>query len=273
MTQAHKIPPVLLVGAGRMGGAMFAGWCARGLAPSVLVDPTLPSGLARTEDSLVASAADIPEKFIPAAVILAIKPQMAATVLPALAAKIPGEAVVLSILAGPPIARLQSWLADHPAIVRAMPNTPAAIGQGITAAFAGPHVTPPQRRLCQTLLEAVGECVWLESESLIDPVTAISGSGPAYVFLLAEILEQAAIERGLPPAIARRLARQTVSGAGALLAASTEDAAALRRAVTSPKGTTERALSVLMAPGAWPAHLRDAVIAAEERARELGPQE
>jgi len=111
--------------------------------------------------------------------------------------------------------------------------------------------------------------VWLDSEDLIDPVTAISGSGPAYVFLLAELLEQAAIERGLPPGIARQLARKTVSGAGALLAASGEDAADLRRAVTSPAGTTEAALSVLMAAGAWPRTLRDAVIAAENRARAL----
>ncbi len=266
----EKIPPVLLVGAGRMGGAMFAGWCARGLAPSVLIDPSAQPGLAREKiDFLVSEPDEIPGNFQPSAVILAIKPQMAEAVLPGLAPNLPATAVVLSILAGKPIARLAALLGTQNPIIRAMPNTPAAIGQGISAAFAGPGVTAAQKALCNTLLEAVGESVWLDSEDLIDPVTAVSGSGPAYVFLLAEILEQAAIERGLPPAIARQLARKTVSGSGALLAASDEDAAALRRAVTSPNGTTERALSVLMAPDAWPANLRAAVLAAEQRAREL----
>jgi pyrroline-5-carboxylate reductase len=194
---------------------------------------------------------------------------MADTVLPLLAPRIPQEAVILSILAGKPIARLQTLLCTPNPIVRAMPNTPAAIGQGITAAFAGPGVTPPQRALSDTLLQAVGDVVWLDSETLIDPVTAISGSGPAYVFLLAELLEQAAKEHGLPPEIARKLARKTVSGAGALLDASAEDTAALRQAVTSPKGTTEAALRILMAADAWPKILRQAITAAENRAREL----
>ncbi len=269
VTTPHTIPPVLLVGAGRMGGAMFAGWRAQNLAPSVLLDPAVPNDLARIEDQCVTTAQDIPAAFRPGAVILAIKPQMAESALPLLAPKIPQEAVILSILAGKPIARLHTLLGTPNPIVRAMPNTPAAIGQGITAAFAGPGVTPPQRALCDTILRAVGDVVWLDSESLIDPVTAISGSGPAYVFLLAELLEQAATEHGLPPDIARKLARKTVSGAGALLDAAAEDASALRQAVTSPKGTTEAALSILMAADAWPKSLRQAVTAAENRAREL----
>jgi pyrroline-5-carboxylate reductase len=272
MPQASGIPPVLLVGAGRMGGAMFTGWRTRNLAPSVLLDPAAPPGLARQADLAVADPGLIPPGFAPAAIILAIKPQLAATVLPTLAACIPPGAVILSILAGTPIASLEKRLGTPNPIVRAMPNTPAAIGQGITAAFAGPAVTPAQRSLCDTLLQAIGDVVWLEAESLIDPVTAVSGSGPAYVFLLAELLEQAATERGLPPATARLLARKTVSGAGALLAAATEDAADLRRNVTSPKGTTEAALAVLMAPDAWPATLRKAVIAAEDRANEIGKE-
>lgn len=264
-----KIPPVLLVGAGQMGGALFAGWCAVGLAPSVLLDPSNPKMLARAEDIGVAGVEEIPPDFCPAAVVLAIKPQMAAAVLPGLSARIPPSAVVLSILAGKTVAGLDVLLGSGPPIVRAMPNTPASIGQGITAAWAGPGVTPAQKDLCTVLLEAVGEAVWLDDETLIDPVTAVSGSGPAYVFLLAELLEQAAVERGLPPDIARKLARKTVAGAGALLAGSEKDAADLRRAVTSPNGTTERALSVLMAPDAWPATLREAVLAGETRAREL----
>ncbi len=265
-----SIPPVLLVGAGRMGGAMFAGWCGRGLSPSVLIDPTAPSGLARAVDQVVDAPTKIPAGFRPEAVVLAIKPQMAESALPALGPAIPDGAVVLSILAGTKVARLEALLGGRAPVVRAMPNTPAAIGQGITAAWAGPRVSEAQKSLCTSLLEAVGEVVWLEKETLLDSVTAISGSGPAYVFLLAEILEQAGVERGLPPDVARKLARKTVSGAGALLAASDEDAAALRRAVTSPNGTTERALAVLMAPAAWPGLVRIAVLAAEQRARELG---
>jgi pyrroline-5-carboxylate reductase len=153
--------------------------------------------------------------------------------------------------------------------VRAMPNTPAAVRQGITVGFAGPGVTAAQRALCDQLLTAVGAVAWVEDEALIDPVTAVSGGGPAYVFLLAELLEQAAIEQGIPPGLARLMARQTVAGSGALLAASTQDAADLRRAVTSPNGTTERALAVLMDQAAWPASISRAIAAATARSREL----
>jgi pyrroline-5-carboxylate reductase len=228
----------------------------------------MPAGLARENiDLLVADAGAIPHDFQPSAVILAVKPQMAATVIPAL--RVPPQAMVVSIMAGLPIARLAALLAGPNPIVRTMPNTPAAIGQGITGAFAGPGVSESQRQLCIALLEAAGDVVWLDSEDLIDPLSAISGSGPAYVFLLAEILEQVAVERGLPPALARQLARKTVSGSGALLAASAEDAAELRKGVTSPNGTTQKALEVLMHPQAWPKTLRDAVLAAELRAKEL----
>jgi pyrroline-5-carboxylate reductase len=150
-----------------------------------------------------------------------------------------------------------------------MPNTPAAIGRGITVAVAAPDVSADQRALCDRLLQACGRVEWVEDEALLDPVTAVSGSGPAYVFLLAELLEQAALSQGLPPALARTLARETVSGSGALLAASPEDAAALRRAVTSPGGTTEQALAVLMRAENWPASIQDAVAAAASRSRAL----
>ena len=150
-----------------------------------------------------------------------------------------------------------------------MPNTPAAVRQGVTVACAGPGVDAAQRALCDRLLQAIGVVAWAEQESLLDPVTAVSGSGPAYVFLLAELLEQAAIEQGIPADLARVLARQTVAGSGALLAASPEDSAALRKAVTSPGGTTEAALRVLMAPDAWPATLSRAVQSATRRSREL----
>lgn len=262
------LPSILLVGGGRMGGAMLRGWLERGLAPSVVLDPAPEAAaLGGSDVEVVGSAGAIPAGFRPAAVVLAVKPQVAAAALPAIAPRV-GGAVALSIMAGRTLASLAGMLPGA-SLVRAMPNTPAAIGRGISVACAGPGVSEPQRALCDALLAAVGEVAWVESEALLDAVTAVSGSGPAYVFLLAELLERAGAAQGLPPALARQLARATVAGAGALLAASGEDAAALRRAVTSPGGTTERALAVLMDDAAWPSSLSHAVAAAAERSREL----
>jgi len=261
------IPSILLVGFGKMGGAMLAGWRERGLTASIAVDPALPAAPG-PEVTVLADAAEIPPGFAPAAVVLAVKPQRAAEVLPAYARFAPG-AVFLSIMAGRTIAGLRGLLGEAVAVVRAMPNTPAAVRQGITVACPGPAVSPAQRALCDTLLAAVGAVAWVDDEALIDPVTAVSGGGPAYVFLLAELLERAAVEQGIPADLARLMARRTVAGSGALLAASTEDAAALRRAVTSPNGTTERALAVLMQDAAWPALLSRAIAAATARSREL----
>ncbi len=259
-------PAILLLGCGRMGGAMLAGWRAGGLAPSVIVDPALEAA-GREADRLVASVEAIPAGFRPDVVVLAVKPQMADAVLPSLAGRL-GDALVISIMAGRSVSSLSDALATA-TIVRAMPNTPAAIGQGMTVAYAGPSVEPAQRTLAERLLRSSGELAWIDEEALMDAVTAVSGSGPAYVFLLAELMEQTGIGLGLPPALARLLARRTVAGSGALLAASDEDAAALRRGVTSPNGTTERALAVLMAPEAWPDSLRRALGACAERSREL----
>ena len=264
MTEA--LPPILLVGGGKMGGAMLAGWRERGLSPSVVVDPAA-AGLAGPGVVVVPDVSVVPVGFQPAAVVLAVKPQQAAGVVPALA-RLASGAVVLSIMAGPTVARIGGWLGDA-AIVRAMPNTPAAIRQGITVAFAGPGVGMAQRALCDALLASIGEVAWVDDEGLIDAVTAVSGGGPAYVFLLTELLERAAAEQGIPPDLARRMARVTVAGSGALLAASGQDASALRVAVTSPGGTTERALAVLMADDAWPALVSRAVDAATRRSREL----
>jgi pyrroline-5-carboxylate reductase len=263
------IPPILLVGCGRMGSAMLAGWRERGLAPSVTVDPApAAAALAGPDLTVVADAAAIPAGFKPAAVVLAVKPQSAAQALPQ-HARFAGDAVFLSIMAGRTIGGMRTLLGNTAAIVRAMPNTPAAVRQGVTVACPGTGVTAAQRTLCHTLLEAIGAVAWVDDEGLLDPVTAVSGSGPAYVFLLAELMEQAAIAQGIPADLARLLARQTVSGSGALLAASTEDAAALRKAVTSPAGTTERALQVLMASDAWPSAMQRAIDAATKRSREL----
>ncbi len=266
----YPLPPLLLVGCGRMGGALLSGWLEQGLPEAVVVEPNAAAAAAWSgRATVVPSAADIPEGFRPQAVVLAIKPQEAAAALPAFGRYAGTGAVFVSIMAGQPVAGIRAALGDASSVVRAMPNTPASVRQGFTVGFAGPGVTAPQRALADRLLGAVGEVAWVDREALIDPVTAVSGGGPAYVFLLAELLEAAAIEQGLDPDLARRLARATVAGSGALLAASAEDSASLRRAVTSPKGTTERALAVLMAPEAWPALLSRAIHAATERSREL----
>ncbi len=226
-------------------------------------------GRARAADLLVPSLAELPAARPFSAVVLAIKPQVAAEVLPALGRMLPPGPAILSILAGLTVAQLSALLGPHHHVVRAMPNMPAAIGQGMTVAFAGPHTNGTVRALCQRLLAASGEVAWIEEEALIDPITSVSGCGPAYVFLLAELLEAEAVAQGISPLLARQLARRTVSGAGALMAASPDSAAALRQAVTSPNGVTERALAVLMDPAAWPASVKGALQAATRRSREL----
>lgn len=262
-----RIPPVLLVGLGKMGGAMLSGWREQGLAASVAVDPALPAAPA-PEVTVVADAAAIPPGFAPAAVVLAVKPQHAEATLPQYA-RFAGGTVFLSIMAGRTVAGMRGLLGERAAIVRAMPNTPASVRQGITVATAGSGVTADQRELCDRLLGAIGTVAWVDDEGLLDPVTAVSGGGPAYVFLLVELLARAAVEQGIPADLAQLLARQTVAGSGALLAASSEPASELRQAVTSPKGTTERALAVLMEDAAWPALLSRAIAAATARSREL----
>jgi pyrroline-5-carboxylate reductase len=265
----EKIPAILLVGCGRMGSAMLSGWREQGLAASYAVDPALQAAECAGPDMTVATdAAAIPAGFSPAAVVLAVKPQAAAETLPAYS-RFAGKTVFLSIMAGRTIGGIRSLIGDTAAIVRAMPNTPAAVRQGVTVACPSPLVSASQRALCDRLLQAIGKVAWVDDEGLLDPVTAVSGSGPAYVFLLAELMEKAALEQGIPPDLARLLARQTVSGSGALLAASPDDAATLRVNVTSPGGTTAEALRVLMADAAWPAAMSEAIAAATRRSREL----
>lgn len=259
------LPPLLLLGGGKMGGAMLAGWRERGLTHVIVIDPAMPDFSGPCIDVLP-SGHVIPPEFVPAAIVLAVKPQMADAALPALA-RFAGQGVVVSIMAGRTLAGLQATLGG--AVVRAMPNTPAAIRQGITVACAGPRVSAAQKALSHTLLASVGDVEWVEDEGLLDAVTAVSGGGPAYVFLLAELLEQAALAQGIPAKLARQLARRTVAGSGALLEASREDADVLRRNVTSPAGTTEQALRVLMRDDAWPALMNEAIEAATVRSREL----
>ena len=265
----NPLPPLLLIGGGKMGAALLAGWREQGLAPSIVIDPApAAQALAGPGVSVLPTLAHIPPNFAPACTVLAVKPQTAPDIL-AHAAPHAAHGMALSIMAGIPTARLAAALGPAP-LVRAMPNTPAAIRRGITVAFAGPGVAPAQHTLAHTLLAAVGEVAWVTDEALIDPVTAISGGGPAYVFLLAELLEQAGLDHGLPADLARQLARTTIAGAGALMHASPDSAATLRINVTSPAGTTERALAVLMADDAWPPLIARAITAATDRSRELG---
>lgn len=266
--------PLVLAGAGKMGGAMLAGWLKRGLDPRMVTvqDPGPPAEIAAllsAHDIAVSPVAE-PSATPPAVIVVAVKPQAMDAVFPGLAKLAGAETLVLSIAAGKPIASFEAHLPPGVPVIRAMPNTPAAIGRGITVCVANAKVSAAQRALATSLLEAVGEVGWVDDEAQMDAVTAVSGSGPAYVFLLAEAMAAAGKRQGLDPGLAERLARATVAGAGELLSQSTESAGQLRQNVTSPGGTTAAALSVLMQDGSGLGELMDeAVAAATKRGREL----
>jgi pyrroline-5-carboxylate reductase len=264
---------LLLAGAGKMGGALLAGWLDRGLSPRQVIvqDPGPPPDVQAVLDraGLVAKPAVGPLDAPPAVLLLAVKPQIMEDVLPGLVKLAGPRTLVLSVAAGRTLASFEKHFAPGTAIVRSIPNTPASVGRGITACFANRHVDEGQRRLCDALLGAVGAVGWVENEGLIDVATAVSGSGPAYVFYLAEALAQAGVKAGLTPELARRLADATVAGAGELLHRSGEDPAQLRRNVTSPNGTTAAALDVLMASDGLAPLMERAVAAAARRSREL----
>ncbi len=263
--------PLVLVGAGKMGGALLKGWLDRGLDrfAVVVVDPAPPADSSSFLDSVGISVASGPPAGVAAKVIVvAVKPQIIAKVLPGLRGLVGPDTVTVSIAAGTTLASLASGIGDS-AVVRAMPNTPAAVGRGITVAVANGRVNADGRVLTTALLEAVGEVIWVDDELLMDAVTAVSGSGPAYVFLLAECLAEAAVAAGLDGAIAERLARATVAGSGELLRQSDLTAAELRRNVTSPNGTTAAALQVLMGADGLAPLLTRAVEAARKRSQEL----
>lgn len=264
---------IVLIGCGNMGQALLAGWRAQGRTADDIIavepDPQRRAAAQQRFGVPVLAAADELQPPLPPLIVFAVKPQVLGAVAAAYrGAASPGR-VFLSIAAGCPTASLAAWLGESVPIVRAMPNTPAAIGQGITVAYAASMVTAPQRQMCDTALQAVGEVLWIDDEALMDAVTAVSGSGPAYVFLFTECLSEAGIAAGLPPALAERLARRTVSGAGALLARSAEPAAVLRAQVTSPGGTTAAALSVLQQDGSLKQLINEAVRCAARRAGEL----
>jgi pyrroline-5-carboxylate reductase len=258
---------ILLVGCGRMGSALLQGWLAQGFDPKAIV--VVEPNQAPQEVLGAATDKDIPSDFIPSVVMLAVKPQMMDAVLPAYA-RYAEHALFLSIAAGRTLASFERVLGVHAAVVRSMPNTPAAVGRGMTVACANRNATSLQKARAEELLSAVGEVGWVEDEGLIDAVTAVSGSGPAYVFLLAEVMAKAGEKAGLPADLAVRLARATVAGSGELLFQSPLEASKLRENVTSPGGTTAAALSVLMAEAGGMQELMDkAVAAAAKRSKEL----
>lgn len=265
--------PVLLVGAGKMGGALLDGWLRRGLPAAALsvLDPFLAAerrAALAAQGVRLLDAAEAAEP--PRIVVLAVKPQSMSEAMAAVAPLAGPATIVVSIAAGIRLARLEQAFGAAAPIIRAMPNTPAEIGQGMTVAVANGRLDGDGRAIVEALLAAVGDVAWIDDEALIDAVTAVSGSGPAYVFLLAECLAAAGVATGLPAELAERLARRTVSGAGALLSASPLPAATLRENVTSPKGTTAAALAVLMDEDGLQRLLGRAVAAAQARSRELG---
>lgn len=264
---------LLLAGAGKMGGALLAGWLERGLdAKQVFVQDPAPPPEVKTllaKHGVLAHPSIVGLAEPPAVIVMAVKPQVMEDVLPALARLAGAETLVLSIAAGRTIRSFESHLPVGTAVIRSIPNIPAAIGRGITVCCPNAHVTAGQRALCDALLSAVGEVGWVVDEGQIDTVTAVSGSGPAYVFLLAECLAEAGKAAGLEDALARQLANATVSGAGALLRQSGLEPAVLRRNVTSPRGTTAAALSILMSEDGLQPLLTKAVSAAARRSREL----
>jgi len=262
----------LVVGAGKMGGALLEGWIASKAITAqqlIILDPhpgeaallAIKSGalhLTEPSDELLSI------KYL----LLAIKPQMFSKLAPPIAAKLPAKTLVISILAGTSLASLKDVFKEQ-TLIRAMPNTPAAIGKGITAYTKGPNVSKAQTDMTETLLAAGGKVHHVTNENLIDVVTAVSGSGPAYVFHMVEALEAAALKVGLPEHLAPEFARQTIIGAAGLLETSDETASTLRQNVTSPNGTTQAALDVLMGLNGLPPLMRETVKAALNRAKEL----
>jgi pyrroline-5-carboxylate reductase len=260
---------IVLAGAGKMGGAMLSGWVAQGIDASRLavIDPAPSNEVTKlTADGLRLNPApsDIGDVSV---LIVAVKPQMFADAAPKLKSLVAPSTIVISVMAGVPLAKLAQSCGGK--VIRAMPNTPAAIGRGMTVGVAAKDITQAERDVADALLQATGLVEWIDDEDLMDAVTAVSGSGPAYVFLLAEELARAGVAAGLSPELAKRLARETIAGAGELLHRSELSSETLRQNVTSPGGTTAAALDVLMDKDGFKPLLERAVAAAAKRSKEL----
>jgi len=266
---------ILLVGCGKMGGALLDGWFKRGLNPVdiIIVEPAGRANIAACKRhpalTVLAKASDVPRDFRPDVVVFAVKPQTIDAMVGDYASFAREHPLFLSVIAGKTVAYFKSKLGASAAVVRAMPNTPAAVGKAISVLVAAPEVDAAQRKVCDVLMASVGQVNWTDSEAIMDAVTAVSGSGPAYVFLLAEVLAAAGERAGLAPELAHRLARVTVAGAGQMLDQLPEAPSTLRENVTSPGGTTAAALKVLMAEPGLAALMNEAVAAAARRSKEL----
>lgn len=262
---------IVLIGAGNMGGAMLSGWLKSGIKGSdvTVIDPgPSPAMATLISDNGATHVTSAPEGMKAGVLFLAVKPQMMDVVLPPLKSLVGPETVVVSVAAGTTLAFMAARLGEA-AMVRAMPNTPAMIGRGVTGAFANSRVSGEKRAIVHDLLKVSGPVEWVETEADIDAVTAVSGSGPAYVFYLVECMAEAGRKAGLQADLAMRLARETVAGAGELLHQSPDAAAKLRQNVTSPGGTTAAALSILMAEDGMQPLFDKAIEAARKRAEEL----
>jgi len=263
--------PIVLVGAGNMGGAMLSGWLKKGVSGSsvIVIDPRPSDAMSSTLSQAGARHCESAPDGVTASILfLAVKPQLMDAVLPGLKSLVGDETVIVSIAAGKTLSSIEGHLAQA-ATVRAMPNTPAMVGRGVTGAYANERVSADQRQLVEELLKVSGPVEWVATEGDIDAVTAVSGSGPAYVFYLVECMAEAGRKAGLQADLAMRLARETVAGAGELLYQSSDDASRLRQNVTSPGGTTAAALSVLMAEDGMQPLFDKAIAAAKTRAEEL----
>lgn len=265
--------PLVLAGAGKMGSALLSGLLQKGVDPAqIFVQDPAPTAamadqLARQGIAVTALLETLPSA--PSVVLVAVKPQVMDAVFPSLAQLAGPDTLILSIAAGRTIESFTRYLPGDAAVIRSMPNTPAAIGRGITVCVANQNVTARQRELAEILLSAVGEVAWIDDESLLDAVTAVSGSGPAYLFLLTQYLAEAGEAAGLAPELAQHLARATMTGSAALMSESDLSPARLRENVTSPGGTTAAALGVLMASNGLGPLLAKAVAAATARGRAL----
>jgi pyrroline-5-carboxylate reductase len=266
------VSAIVLIGAGRMGSALLSGWAQRKIGPVIAVEPS-PSVtvkvLARRHHIALFARSDSIDSVRARACIVALKPQVLKDEAKLLRPIAESGALMISIAAGTNIAFLRKSWGNKARIVRAMPNTPGSIGRGITALFAAKGTRARDKTLAGELLSALGQTLWVKSEGDIDIVTAVSGSGPAYVFLLVEALADAAQAEGLTRALAEKLARATVTGSGALLDADPSPASQLRQNVTSPGGTTEAALKILLAKDGLSALMRRALKAAHRRAQQL----
>jgi pyrroline-5-carboxylate reductase len=263
---------LVLVGAGKMGGAMLEGWLKQDIdrAKIAVIDPSPPAEVkALITESAILFNPPISSIANAEIIVVAVKPQTASDAMAGIGTLRSSRPLVISVVAGKTIAFFEKYFGSEAAIIRTIPNTPAAVGRGITAMAANKNVSSAQQALARALLSAIGEVVTVADERQIDAVTALSGSGPAYVFLLTECLAEAGKKLGLPEELATRLARATVSGSGELMRVSGLPAATLRQNVTSPKGTTHAALQVLMAENGMMKLFEDALTAAEKRSREL----